>query len=401
MTDQLKKQPRKTDPVRLITAIMLLSAFACIVWIASVGLPSAGVTSPWIQVPLLVFVSTCIIMAPCGAIFAAGLLAVHQSFLARVWAHYYLLFAELARLMIKNDLGMSRVAKSAIATSYLEEGRFTDANQIIDQLAQEEEEGMLTNDVIYGLLAQVKTFTGRKKDALEYLDRARDLSERNWNDVPDELRFPALGEFYSNAGACLIDLGETEMAIDSLRTSLSYREKFNGGDSDEVSRTLNNLGYALYKANELEEAMRVLERGKKIRETLGKTRDYFYASLINNIGLVLHATGKDDEALNMLIAATKLPSYSPLDAGFRLCSVGHFYFDREQYREAARYFSKSLRLWSRMQGYNHPDYLLCLERYQRSLLALNKLNEAKKVSTAIVDLQQGKELASNAIPLVE
>lgn len=402
MSEPISKLKKKNDPIRLMTSVMLLAAFACIVWIASVGLPKAGIDSPFIRIPLLVFVSTCIFMAPFGAIFAAGLLSVRQPILARMWAHYYLLFAELAGLVVKGDFGMSRVAKSTIATSYLEEGRFNDAQAVIDPLGEEEdEEGVLTNDVIFGLLAQVKTFTGRKEEALKFLQQARDHSERNWKDVRDDLKYAALGEFYSNAGACLIDLGEIDEAIESLRKSLGYREQFNGKDSDEVSRTLNNLGYALYKADMLDEALEHLERGQKIRQTLGKTRDYFYASLINNIGLVYHARKMDDEALPLLLEAVKLPSQSPLDAGFRLCSLGHFYFESDRHKEAAKYFSKALRRWSRLQGYNHPDYIFCLERYEQSLSSLKKSEESRKVAAALSLLRQGKDVAPNAIPLID
>lgn len=400
MSEPQAQKPKRIDKVRFCTALMLLAVFACIVWIASVGLPAAGMDSPWIRIPLLVGVSTAIVLAPFSALFAGVWAGLGQYLLARAFAHYYLLFASLAKCIVPSDLGMSRLAENMLAVSYVFQGRFYDARALLMRSLAAEDDTITDSDFVYSLLAHVNVCLGLSKEAIDCLEKARRHCEKTADVLPEDVYYCAIAEFYSNAGAHLADLDRLDEAIDLLKKARQYRTQYCGEESHEVAKTLNNLGYAYFKAGNFKASREILERAKEIAEKTRSAGESFFGNILNNLGMTLHALADDGEAETLLLKATQLPSDGPAEVGFRTCALGHFYSDRREYGKAVRYYSRAIKCWSRLQGYRHPEYLLCVERYRDSLLALKKTEQAKQVAKALQLLRDGKLVSPQAIPLV-
>lgn len=380
----------KSKAARLFSALLVLTGFVLLIY---VGLRQSGL----LQFLILSSVVLAMLIAPFSVIIGAHALVSKQRAVAEFFSQYYLLFRELTRWIWPNDFGCTAIAVTNLAVLAVTEGRFIDARELLS------EPGDLPMDQALrtSLLGQIHAFTGAADKARSSLIEARELVLSASQENPDQSHMEALAEFYSNECGLLPDLGDTESAIQLGLQGLQIREKFCGAESYDVAKTLNNLGYAYYKAKRFEEARSALERAIGITQKLSKESDYAAGNITNNLGSVMLELGEKDRASELLSRATKLPADGAFELGYRQYSIGKYYARTGHDLEAARHFSQAFKYWQHVQGLQHPDYVECVDLFAQSLQKLGKLREHKSVSDNLTKLRSGEHVPPRAMPAVK
>lgn len=375
--------------MRLLSAILVLAGLALI---AYMGAKQSG----WIQIITLVAVGTAILVAPFSSIIGAFALMARRYSLAEMFSQYYLLFRELTKFILPQDLGFTAIAVTNLAVLAVSEGRFLDAKELLGECSTLK----MDESLKVSLLGQIYAFTGEREAAFERLEEARRIVSDASGESPDQAHFEALAEFYSNECGLLPDIGRAQQAIESGLKGLNLRERYCGHESYEVAKTLNNLGYAYLKANKNQEAKEALERAFNIAKKLNKDSDYAGGNITNNLGMALLAVGENEKAFEMLDVATKLPADGPFEIGYRQYSLGKFYTHVGDYKKAAKLYSRAFHEWKPVQGLVHPDYTECVERFAEALEKLGKTTEHVKVSALLEKLKAGQHVPPKAMPQV-
>ncbi len=377
------------NPPRLFSALIVLTALGLMSYMGAsqVGLPQG----------LLFFcVGAAIVLAPISAILGAFALVARKNRFAEFFSQYYLLYRELTKFILPNDLGLTGIAITNLAVLAVSEGRFLDAKELLTERCTLKIDQALK----VSLLGQICAFTGERDEAFKKLAEAKDLVCDASGETPDQAHMEALAEFYSNECGLLPDIGKADLAIESGLKGLQLREKFCGSDSYEVAKTLNNIGYAYLKAEKFPEATEALERAFRIAQKLNKESDYAGGNITNNLGCALMAVGEKDRAFELLSVAIKLPADGPFENGFRQYSLGRYYSEMGQFKEAAIQYSRAFHEWRNMQGLQHPDYTQCVSQYAEALEKLGKTEERKKVVEGLRKLQAGEHVPPKAMPQV-
>jgi tetratricopeptide (TPR) repeat protein len=368
---------------------MVLAGLALIVYMGS---QQSGLLQGFILTSVVV----AILIAPFSSILGALALVARNTMLAELFSQYYLLFRELTKFILPNDFGFGGVAITNLAVLAVSEGRFLDAKELLNDACTLKIDQALK----LSLLGQICAFTGQTEEALEKLTQARQLLAETSSELPDQAHMESLAELYSNECGLLPDIGKPEDALESGLKGLHLREKYCGMESYEVAKTLNNVGYAYLKARKYSEAKEALQRAFDIARKLNKESDYAGGNITNNLGCALLAVGEKERALELLTASSKLPSDGPFEQGFRQYSLGKYYSDCRQYKDAAKRYSIAFAEWEKVQGLHHPDYTECVGLFSECLEEMGKHNEHKKVAAFLDKLKRGERVPPKAIPRV-
>lgn len=376
-------------PARLLSAMMVLVGLCLL---AYVGATQSG----WVQALVLTVVGLTILVAPASALLGALALVARKNSLAELLSQYYLLFRELTKFILPSDHGFTGIAVTNLAVLAVSEGRFIDAKEfLIEKCTLKMDQTLNTS-----LMGQICVFTGDTQQALDSLERARQLVVDASRDQPDASHMQALAEFYSNECGLLPDIGKPEQAIKSGLKALQLREKFCGPESYEVAKTLNNVGYAQLKAGKFSDARETLERAYKLARELNKDLDYAGGNITNNLGVALLESGDIERGFELLMLAIKLPADGPFEQGYREFTLAKAFLRKGDALQAARRCAKAFRHWRNVQGLHHPDYKQCVSLYAESLSKLNKRRELEKVREAERKLAAGERVPPKAMPLI-
>ena len=179
-----------------------------------------------------------------------------------------------------------------------------------------------------------------------------EMSERRWAAVPPGDSPKRRAATLCNYANLLCDLGAYQASRARLEATLDIERRLFGPDDPEYARTLANFARLLQIAGQAEEACRhgrqavaVLEKSKAPRDKV----DALYAK--NLLGIALMDSGGQSEALSLfkslLLPAKKAAPdiyYSALN------NVGCLLYDIGDYREAASWEQKALRIVRKRRG---------------------------------------------------
>ncbi|MFC1657563.1 LytR C-terminal domain-containing protein [Candidatus Moduliflexota bacterium] len=131
---------------------------------------------------------------------------------------------------------------------------------------------------------------------------------------------------YMGMGVSYDNLGNYQSARAAYRLALKLKP--NSAD------VLNNMGYSAFLEGSYDEAAYLYERAVAID---GKNRRYH-----NNLGKALLETGDYEQALSQFLLGVEDASAYYM--------VGRFFYDREEYGDAAQYFSQAVKINPDMKG---------------------------------------------------
>lgn len=210
---------------------------------------------------------------------------------------------------------------------------------------------------VYMLLAGVEIFLGKSADALDHLNQALDVFEKN-----DIKRDTAI--IYSNLGDIYLRKAEYTQAKDAFEQAIETTEKI--GDIPSMSVALGNMGVLAARLGSLTEAENWHRQALDLVKTMSEP---FYTSLFHSyVATALIEQGKLDEAQAPLVQALRISHAKQIApcTGFALAALGRLRFSRALAADRPQH---ELDKEASQEVREHVDYLLCRARttLQRAL----------------------------------
>lgn len=342
--------------VILTTAILLL-------YLMCLWFEAANISNPQPVLALLSLVFLGVTMF--GGIIAALLAVSNCFFFASLFAHYDLVVGQALRMLVRRDFGISRYSRCALAIEAIYDGRMIDAEELLGgpPYASDAEEVSYPMTLETGLLAHIYTCTGRKDRALSFLEKSQQLAEQEYEADPSELNAKALAEVDTNIGSLLDIIGEHERGFRVLARGLELRERFCGSESEQVAKTLNNLGVLQQSAGDLLAAEKTLRRAMAILEKIGKASGCALGYVLNTLASVLIDLGRPEEAVELSRRALRLGQLDRHERALRTFTMGKCLEQLNRAKEALKYYKRALQQWSKMQAFKHPAFDECERRF--------------------------------------
>ena len=245
-----------------------------------------------------------------------------------------------------------------------------------NELAELESEPELRSQLL-ATLGRIHRKLGNTREAWKLTQESLRLWQQ---ENPEDLS--GLSARNNNLGAIAIDLGDYELAEDSLREALALREQL-GEESSNMVASLNNLASTLFERGAYEEAESLYRRGLDIRErTLGRDDPRVAQSLLS-LGALLHTRGELADAEPLLSEALTIRRQAFGDQDTRVASVmallGSVRLGQGFPQQAEELYRKAIEIQSDRLGESH--YLVAWsERNLAALrLASGELRAARKL----------------------
>ncbi len=192
-------------------------------------------------------------------------------------------------LKLVNEPEMKKRILGHLAKTFGNQGDFKKALKYIDAALSVDDSETAETARLFGLKGWIITKSGRYQEALEYLNRERDIAEK-------------IGDIYTLAlahehlGILHYRLGEYEEAIGHLERALEMSRDL--GDKFLELASLNNLGIVYDEMGNTSEAIRYYETAAKMAERIGDR--YTLSALLNNLSVAYQDRGDLKTALKYL-----------------------------------------------------------------------------------------------------
>lgn len=211
---------------------------------------------------------------------------------------------------------------------------------------------------------------------------------------------PNYARVLENAGHTFVYSGDLEKAIPYYQKAIEIFRKTNN-KSQELARSLNNLGGLYLSLHQLEKAQKYIGEGWGIRkELLGEDHPELLDSLNNLAGIFVYQ-GKYEEALPIFqkIIDIYQENFSEMQPAFAtsLNNLGTTLTHLGRYREAEEIFRNAMEIQRKILGEHHADY----QRTVNNLEALYRLTGKEKQieSQRIVDFENIRKKQGDLDPL--
>ncbi|MCB0158796.1 MAG: tetratricopeptide repeat protein [Caldilineaceae bacterium] len=224
-------------------------------------------------------------------------------------------------------------------------------------------------------------FIGRVDEAVRWLNRARDIFDRQ--DMMTELAY-----VHTDLGTSLRILDEPRRALAHFHAAMDCVVQT--PDLNALTTAYLNLGSAYYSTENYERALS--EHRKALRIGLRRNDDQNVASAFNNIGLVLEGLGHLDEArqayTNALDAFRRIGDETGISACYN--NLGSVCFANEDFADALAWYERDLRL-SDARG-NWTDMAATLHNLGHVALEQGDMDRAQRYFTDSRDLYAAFDL---------
>ena len=251
---------------------------------------------------------------------------------------------------------------------------------------------------VRALAAQLDHNLALVHHARSSLDEAQRLNERAlaaWIDLYGE-EHPQVAQSLNNLANVRRTRGEHAEALPLYERSLAIRARTLGEDHPAVAGSLSNLAVCHKELGRNREALRLHERALAIRERALDPGHPDVVESLNNLAAVHLDLGDHTTALEMYERAlAALASGGSVDmTATILYNVALLHHRQGRDAEAARDHARSLELFERLLGEDHPKLTYPLEGLAQSRLRLGEFDEALRMqerALAIREAALGKD----------
>jgi len=183
-----------------------------------------------------------------------------------------------------------------------------------------------------------------------------------------------------NIGNFLADMALYEPALPFLQHALAIREKVLGSNHPYVARNLNNWAELYYEQGKYEEALPLYQRALTIYEKALGPDHPDVAVCLNNTASLYNAQGKYEEALPLYQRALAIceKTLGPNHPGVAMClnNMAGLYRDQGKYEEALPLLRRTLTICEKALGLDHPHVATSLNNLAELYRTQGKNEEA-------------------------
>lgn len=207
--------------------------------------------------------------------------------------------------------------------------------------------------VLYGNIGVIYERKGLYPEALEYLNRAREIQEQVMG-----LMHPGLAMTYSNIGLIYDNKGLYDDALAYYTKALEIKEKVLNPLHPSLATAYNNIGAAYYNKGLYDETLKYYGKAKDIFEKVLDPLDPGLATMYSNIGVVYDMKELYDEALVYYTKSVEIEEkvLDPLHPGLAVTyiNIGAALDNKGSHSEALIYFEKAKKILEKVLDPIHP-----------------------------------------------
>lgn len=198
---------------------------------------------------------------------------------------------------------------------------------------------------------QAEEKAGRYDAALERAERARAIREQILG--PDDL---AVADALHLVAVILDHKNEYKAAEPINRRALAIRERTLGPDHPDVAKSLFNLAWLASTRQDFAGAEALYARTLRIQEQALGPDHRDVVTTLNDFAVLYNRTGRYDEAIatNKRVIAIREAAGNESGVALALSNLGRVYFNTGDYPAAIDVLRRSLSIWERVQGPDHP-----------------------------------------------
>jgi len=196
------------------------------------------------------------------------------------------------------------------------------------------------------------------KDDPDNAQKYYDISNRIFREVQGEISKRYAEGLGWQASFCKI-FGLYEKAIELYQTSLEIKKQLYGEAHNACALDYNYMGLTYVEMGLLQEAILVYEKAKKIYTAVHGPDYYKLGTIYNNIAMIHHRLGEFEETEALLKKAIAVfenggVEKMPGEYANTYNNLGALYSQTNELDEAAFYIKKSLNLYLKFYGDQHP-----------------------------------------------
>ena len=207
--------------------------------------------------------------------------------------------------------------------------------------------------VLYGNIGVIYERKGLYPEALECLNRAREIQEQVMG-----LMHPGLAMTYSNIGLIYDNKGLYDDALAYYTKALEIKEKVLNPLHPSLATAYNNIGAAYYNKGLYDESLKYYGKAKDIFEKVLDPLDPGLATMYSNIGVVYDMKELYDEALVYYTKSVEIEEkvLDPLHPGLAVTyiNIGAALDNQGSHSEALIYFEKAKKILEKVLDPIHP-----------------------------------------------
>jgi CHAT domain-containing protein/Tfp pilus assembly protein PilF len=237
------------------------------------------------------------------------------------------------------------------ADSLLINSEYTQVVALIDQV---------TSD---NALVQSSLLLNKKVEALIYLGKYEE-AERILKQIKTENNKFNQAVTLSNFGLLYLYQGRNDLALETLKESVTLFESESRSNTLEAAQCLSTLGLAYKSTGKNVQAEEQLQMALNIRQSILKGNHELIASSYNNLGFA-YSLIDNDKALDFYEKALKI--YSALHGkdhpkiAITSINIGIVYQNLELYGDAVNNFENALKIWEKVYPGAHPTKAFALQ----------------------------------------
>ncbi|MEM3493985.1 MAG: DUF2791 family P-loop domain-containing protein, partial [Thermoplasmata archaeon] len=272
---------------------------------------------------------------------------------------------------------------------YIEKGEFQKSIEILENALMLAGEDARLMSEIYRNLGWVYEKKGEYKVAVDYYQKAAELSDK----VGDEI---LVGEAYHRLGTGLWFLGDLKRAKEYIEKGLEIRKKYNLKKG--IAGSYNNLGIIYGDMGDVERSLDFYDKAKRIYEEIGDLSGV--STIYNNVAGIYSLKGEDDEALEFYMKDLEISKRIGDRTSEMLATsnIGTIYQDREDYKTALQYYETAIRISKELgEKRMYASTLTSMATTYAEMGNLEKAMELIKEAKAVADETGSKELIAGVV----
>ena len=281
----------------------------------------------------------------------------------------------LDELLAEDDRGKAYV-ESMLGSLYVALQDYQSAAGVLRRFVETDDGGssaMLRSDA-YGNLALAEVYLGNHQRALELVDQALTMVERQ----PGDSR-RRLAQLQGIRGSALRGLGDWESSIDALERAVVLARAVNSAPNRTLASAHNNLGVTLINAGRSDEARLAFEASLGDWRALGLGESSDALTVLGNLATIYHQQGDlalaesaYDQAIELRLQ--RFGESAALAAAMN--NYGQVLIIRHQLDLARDQLDRALDMMGRFNGENSPHYAIVLRSLGLLLLTAGEIESA-------------------------
>jgi len=277
---------------------------------------------------------------------------------------------ERSRRLIKNAdvvVGSELSSAEELTSLFIQLGRYSDANRLLDMQIPEYEELYGKNSIRliepFVNRGRILLANGEYTEAEQVATNANQMALKTYGDLSTKTAptQKLLGDIYTT-------LGDYDRAEATISKALASQEKQFGRDHIEVARSLSQLALIkFHKGDDKKEIEKMMVEARDIiARRLGKDNPQ-YAEIMKNMAVLYISEKKFDLAFNSLTVAegiwkAKTGTKNNVNAASIYTLTGDVYYQQKNYKKAEEFYNHSKALYEKFFSVKHPEYVKVLSK---------------------------------------